>query len=81
MTNQAKLLCAVAVSAFAVFAATSPTQALTAQDCSAKYQAAKTAGTLSGQKWNDFRKAQCGADATAAPAATTAAAPATKPLS
>ena len=77
MTIQAKLLSAVAVSAFAAFAATSPAQALTPQECSAKYQAAKTAGTLAGQKWNDFRKAQCGADATAAPAAATpAAAPA-----
>ena len=77
MTFQAKLLCAVAVSAFAAFTATSSAQALTAQECSAKYQAAKTAGTLAGQKWNDFRKAQCGADATAAaPAATPAAAPA-----
>lgn len=76
MTFQAKLLCAVAASALAAFAATSPAQALTAQECSAKYQAAKTAGTLGGQTWNDFRKAQCGADATAAPAATTAAAPA-----
>jgi hypothetical protein len=64
------------VSAFAVFAAAVPAQALTAQECSAKYQAAKTAGTLGGQKWNDFRKAQCGSDAGAAPAATTAAAPA-----
>lgn len=72
MTFQAKLLCAVAVSAFAALAATSPAQALTAQECSAKYQAAKTAGTLGDQKWNDFRKAQCGADATAAPAATSA---------
>ena len=78
MTFQAKLLCAVAVSGFAAFAATSPAQALTTQECSAKYQAAKAAGTLGGQKWNDFRKAQCGADATpaAAPAAPTAAAPA-----
>jgi hypothetical protein len=76
MTIQAKLFCAVAVSAFAAFAATSSAQALTAQECSAKYQAAKTAGTLAGQKWNDFRKAQCGSDATAAPAATPAAAPA-----
>ena len=64
MTIQAKLLCAVAVSGFAAFAATAPAQALTTQECSAKYQAAKTAGTLNGQKWNDFRKAQCGADAT-----------------
>ncbi len=79
MNIQAKLLCAVAVSGFAAFAATAPAQALTSQECSAKYQAAKTAGTLNGQKWNDFRKAQCGADATAAPAATPAAAPAAAP--
>src|ERR1700676_541844 len=76
MTFHAKLLCAVAVSGVAALAVTSPAQALTAQECSAKYQAAKTAGTLGGQKWNDFRKAQCGADAAAAPAATPAAAPA-----
>ena len=76
MTIQTKILCAMAVSGFAAFAAMSPAQALTTQECSAKYQAAKTAGTLGGQKWNDFRKAQCGSDAGAAPAATTAAAPA-----
>lgn len=73
MTIKAKLLCAVAVSGFAAFAATAPAQALTTQECSAKYQAAKAAGTLNGQKWNDFRKAQCGADAAAAPAAAPAA--------
>ena len=76
MTIHVKLLCAAAVSGFAAFMATAPAQALTAQECSAKYQAAKTAGTLNGQKWNDFRKAQCSADAAAAPAATPAAAPA-----
>src|SRR5258708_29496925 len=79
MNIQAKLLCAVAVSGFAAFAATAPAQALTSQECSAKYQAAKTAGTLNGQKWNDYRKANCGADATAAPAATPATAPAAAP--
>ena len=78
MTIQAKLLCTFAVAGFAAFVATAPAQALTTQECSAKYQAAKTAGTLNGQKWNDFRKAQCGADAAAAPAATPAAAPAAK---
>jgi hypothetical protein len=78
MTIQAKILGACAVSALAAFAmTTSPAQALTAQECSAKYQAAKSAGTLGGQKWNDFRKAQCGADAAPAPAA--AAAPAAEP--
>jgi hypothetical protein len=75
MSIQARLLCAVAVSGFAALAATAPAQALTTQECSAKYQAAKSAGTLGGQKWNDFRKAQCGADASPA-AAPTAAAPA-----
>jgi hypothetical protein len=72
MTIQAKLLCAVAVSGFAAFA-TLPAQALTTQECSAKYQAAKTAGTLNGLKWNDFRKAECSADAAATPAAAPAA--------
>jgi hypothetical protein len=71
MSFQTRLLCAVAVSGLAAFAM--PAQALTSQECSAKYQAAKTAGTLNGQKWNDFRKSQCAADA--APAATTTAAP------
>jgi len=81
MKIQSKLLCAMAVSGFAAFAATAPAQALTPQECSAKYQAAKSAGTLGGQKWNDFRKAQCGADATpaAAPAAPPPAAAAPAP--
>ena len=70
MINPMKMLCAAAVSGVALFVVTLPAQALTAQECSAKYQAAKTAGTLNGQKWNDFRKAQCGDQAS--PAAATA---------
>jgi hypothetical protein len=61
------------VSGLVAFAATAPAQALSMQECSAKYKAAKDAGTLNGQKWNDFRKAECAADATAAPAAAPAA--------
>jgi hypothetical protein len=76
MTFQARLLCAAAAAGFAAFAVAAPAQALTTQECSAKYQAAKAAGTLGGQKWNDFRKAQCGADATPAPTAAAPAAPA-----
>jgi len=75
MTIQAKLLCTFAVTGFAALVATAPAQALTTQECSAKYQAAKSGGTLNGQKWNDFRKAQCGADATAAAPAAAPAAP------
>jgi hypothetical protein len=58
--------------------------ALSMQECSTKYKAAKDAGTLNGMRWNDFRKAQCGAAATAAPApATTQPTPTTtaKPTS
>jgi hypothetical protein len=56
-----------------------PAQALTAKECSAKYQAAQKAGTLNGMKWNDFRKAECGSTASAAPAPATAAASPSKP--
>jgi hypothetical protein len=76
MITRARVVCVVAASSFAMFTAAMPATALTAQECSAKYQAAKTAGTLNGQKWNDFRKAECGSDAAATPAATPAAAPA-----
>jgi len=81
MTIRAKILGAIAMSGLVAFAMTSQANALTAQECSAKYKAAKAAGTLGDQKWNDFRKAQCGADATAAPAAAApaAAAPAAAP--
>jgi hypothetical protein len=77
MTIQAKILGAIAVSGLAAFAMATQANALTAQECSAKYQAAKAAGTLGDQKWNDFRKVQCGADAAPAPAA--AGAPAAEP--
>jgi hypothetical protein len=62
-----------------VFAVTAPADALTMTECSAKYEAAKTAGTLGGQKWNNFRKAQCGTAAVVTPAAAPAAAPAPTP--
>lgn len=73
-------LCAAAVLAAVALQGTSA-HAFTMTECSAKYKDAKTAGTLNGMKWNDFRKAQCGSDATAAPAAApaTASAPAAAP--
>ena len=74
MTMRSVSLFAAALCAAVSFADTSAS-ALTMQECSAKYKAAQAAGTAKGTKWNDFRKAECGADATAAPAATPAAAP------
>ena len=56
-----------------------PAAALTMKECSAKYKEAQTAGTLNGQKWNDFRKAQCGTAATPAAASAAPAAPAAAP--
>jgi hypothetical protein len=73
MNIQAKLLCAVAAAGFAMLAATSSALALNTLECSVKYHVAKIAGKLNGQKWNDFRQAQCSADATVAPAAEPAA--------
>lgn len=62
-----------------------PAAALTMKECSVKYQEAKKANTLKGQKWNDFRKAQCGdddaADDEAAAAVTEPATPAATPAS
>ncbi|RWN58927.1 hypothetical protein [Mesorhizobium sp.] len=42
-----------------------PAKALTMAECSTKYNAAKDAGTLGGQNWNQFRKAECGTVAAA----------------
>jgi hypothetical protein len=80
MTIRYAAICAGAVLAAVALQGTSA-YALSMTECSAKYKAAKDAGTLNGMKWNDFRKAQCGSDATAAPAAApaTAAAPAAAP--
>jgi hypothetical protein len=82
MTIRHLSLCAAAVVAAIALQGTSA-QALTMSECSAKYKAAKADGSLGSQKWNDFRKAQCGSDASAAPAAapapSTASAPAAAP--
>src|SRR6185503_17370298 len=55
--------------------------ALSMKECSAKYKAAKGAGTLGDMKWNDFRKAQCGAEATEAPTPSTTPTAAPPPAS
>lgn len=74
MTSRAILLMSFAsLAVLGSMALSSPASALTMKECSTKYQAAKDAGTLNGQKWNDFRAAQCGADTSA----TTTTAPAT----
>ena len=82
MTIRYLSLCAAAFVAAIALQGTSA-QALTMSECSAKYKAAKADGSLNGAKWNDFRKAQCGSDASAAPAAapapSTASAPAAAP--
>src|SRR6188472_3627295 len=76
MTRHRIAMCGSALVVMAALGS-APAQALTMQECSAKYKAAQTAGTLKGMKWNDFRKAECGADASATPAEAPAAA--TKP--
>ena len=68
-------IAAIVAAAVAAAAFTTPASALTMKECSAKYQAAKEAGTLKGMKWNDFRKTECNsaaADASAGSEPTTA---------
>jgi hypothetical protein len=64
-----------ALSAFVAFALGSadPSLALSAKECSAKYKAAKAAGTLNVETWNEFRKKEC---AGAVPSAEQKSAPA-----
>jgi hypothetical protein len=65
----------------ALCAPVSGAYALTAKECSAKFKEAQKAGTLGGMKWNDFRKAECGADVTASqPVAAPAPGAAANPL-
>jgi len=68
MKSQIAIASGIVLAALANSAVSIPAHALTTKECGAKYQEAKKAGTLNGMKWNDFRKAECGAQAAAAPA-------------
>jgi hypothetical protein len=74
MVTRAAILTSLALfGSVAVFAMTAGSaSALTMKECSAKYKIAQKDGSAKDMKWNDFRKAQCGADATAEPEVSTA---------
>jgi len=71
------ILAAAATAAALTLTFAPQAQALSMHECSVKYKAARDSGALGNMKWNDFRKSQCGAGASAAvaPSAPTAAAP------
>jgi hypothetical protein len=79
MKTQIAVASGILLSALVGTVATVPAHALSMKDCSTKYQAAKDAGTLKGQTWNEFRKAECGGEAAEGPA--TSAPPPTSPAS
>src|SRR5271170_4565526 len=85
MKTQVVIASGILLSALAGTVATVPAHALSMKECSAKYQAAKEGGTLKGQTWNEFRKAECGGEAAERPATsappppTPASAPASTP--
>jgi hypothetical protein len=54
----------LAMAAFAALA-TSPANALSQKDCSAKYAAAKADGSAGTKSWNDFRKLECASNSAA----------------
>ena len=66
----------ICVAALAAWCGTRPLAAVTMQECSVKYKAARDAGTLGGQSWQQFRRANCGQ---ATPGSPAAAAPKTAP--
>ncbi len=53
-----------------------PAHALTTKECSAKYQAAKKDGSLSGENWKSFRTRECASGSTTAAAPAAGASPA-----
>lgn len=67
MKSQLTIASGILLAALANSVVSIPAHALTSKECSAKYKEAKKAGTLNGMKWSDFRKAECGAQAAAAP--------------
>src|SRR6478735_364933 len=69
MVSRLSLFIAAMALTGVVFLNATGASALTMQECSAKYKAAQTAGTLNGKTWNQFRKDECGATA-AGPAKT-----------
>ena len=76
MTISLPALSAILTAAAIAASIASPANALSLKDCSAKYAAAKTDGSLGGKSWNDFQRLECAADAAPLSAATgTAAAP------
>jgi hypothetical protein len=61
-----KLAIAITLSALAI---SQSANALSMKDCSTKYEAAKTGGTLGSKTWSEFRKAECGTEASMVPTA------------
>ena len=81
MKTQILIASGILLVAAASVSVTHPAHALSMKECSTKSQAAKDAGTLKGQTWNEFRKVECGGEAaegptaSAPPPASTASAP------
>jgi hypothetical protein len=78
---RADQIAASAMALAGIIAFTSAAQALTRQECSAKYKAAEAAGTLKGMKWEDFRKAECGSTTSGRASSSAATKPAPAPVS
>ena len=67
-TSWVATLAAVAL----LLASLSAASGLTMKECSVKYKAAQSAGTLKSKTWSEFRKAECGTTASATPTGTPA---------
>ena len=52
-------LCVIIFASVATLGAPDPAAALSLKECSAKYRAAQSSGTLGGMSWQQFRQANC----------------------
>ena len=62
------MLATAFAAAIAALVSAAPAHALSTKECGVLYQTAKDADKLKGATWNEFRKANCGAEAAAAEA-------------
>ena len=63
MCSRTTALYVMGIAVVVGFGAAQPAAALTMQQCSAKYKAAQTSGALNGMTWQQYRKANCGPEA------------------
>ena len=59
MRTYSPSVCVISIALVAVLSGAHPASALSLKECSTKYKAAQSSGTLGGMSWQQFRQANC----------------------